>query len=127
MMKVPNRLSITSADLDQGRICYNPVEKECLALVFAIKKIQHYLVGQTIHIISRVNLLQIIMTKPSSLNSRIANWAILLFQYDMTFIPQKATKAQALADFLTAHPVPETSKLHEDIPRRGHGTQYDYD
>jgi len=95
--------------------CYNPVEKECFALVFAIQKMWHYLVGQTIHVISRVNLLQILMTKPSSLNSRMANWVILLSQYDMTFVPQKAIKGQALADFLVAHPVPESSKLHEDI------------
>ena len=33
----------------------------------------------------------------------------------MTFVPQKAIKGQALADFLAAHPVSETSKLHEDI------------
>jgi len=33
----------------------------------------------------------------------------------MTFIPQKVTKGQALADFLAAHPISETSKLHEDI------------
>jgi len=33
----------------------------------------------------------------------------------MLFIPQKAVKGQALADFLAAHPVPESSKLHEDI------------
>ena len=34
---------------------------------------------------------------------------------DMLFVPQKAVKGQALADFLAAHPVPESSKLHEDI------------
>jgi len=34
---------------------YTLVEKECLALVFAIQKMRHYLVGQTIHVISRVN------------------------------------------------------------------------
>jgi len=56
------------------------------------------------------------MTKPDSLNSRLANWAILLSQYDMTFVPQKAIKGQAFVDFLAAHPILETSKLHEDIP-----------
>jgi len=77
----------------------NPVEKKCLALVFAIQKMRHYLVGHTIHVISRVNPLWIFMTKPSFLNSRLVNWAILLSQYDMTFAPQNAIKGQALADF----------------------------
>ena len=30
---------------------YNPIEKECLALVFAVQKMRHYLVGQTINVI----------------------------------------------------------------------------
>jgi len=89
--------------------------KECLARVFAIQKTRYYLVGQTIYVISRVNPLHILMTKPGSLNSRLVKWAILLSQYDMLFVPQKAVKGQALADFLVAHPVPESSKLHEEI------------
>jgi len=36
-------------------------------------------------------------------------------QHDMTFIPQKAIKGQALANFLVAHPVLKTSKQHEAI------------
>jgi len=43
---------------------YHPVEKECLALVFAIQNTRHYLVGQTIHVISRVSPLRILMMKP---------------------------------------------------------------
>ena len=70
----------------------------------------------TIHVIFKVNPLCILMTKLGSLNSRIVKWAILLSQYDMLFVPQKAIKGQALADFLAAHPVPESSKLHEDMP-----------
>ena len=29
---------------------YNPIEKECLALVFSIQKTRYYLVGQTIYV-----------------------------------------------------------------------------
>ena len=57
----------------------------------------------------------ILMTKPWSLNSSLANWAILLSQYDMTFVSKKAVKRQDLADFLAAHPVLKTSKQHIDI------------
>ena len=57
---------------------YNPIEKECLALVFAIQKMGHYLMGQCIHVIFRVNSLRLLMIRPSSLNCRLAKWAILL-------------------------------------------------
>ena len=62
-----------------------------------------------------MNPLRLLMTKPGSLNSRLAKWALLLSQYDMLFVPQKVVKGQALADFLAAHPVLRSSKLHEDI------------
>ena len=31
---------------------YNLIEKECLALIFAIQKTRYYLVGQTVYVIS---------------------------------------------------------------------------
>jgi len=96
---------------------YNPIEKECLVLVFAIQKTRHYLVGQTIHVISKVNPLKLlIMTKLSSLNGRLTKWAILRSQYEMQFLLQKAVKGQAVADFLVEHPDPRMTKLYEDIP-----------
>ena len=56
------------------------------------------------------------MTNPGTLNSRLAKWGMLMSQYSMTFVPQKAVKGQAIADFLAAHPVPDTSKLYEELP-----------
>src|SRR3954464_6236154 len=77
---------------------------------------RHYLVGQTIHVISKVNPLRLLMTKPSSLNGRLAKWAILLSQYDMHFLPQKAIKGQAITDFMEENPTPGFGRLYEDIP-----------
>jgi len=83
---------------------YNPIKKECLALVFAVQKMRHYLVGQLIRVISKVNPLILLMTKPSSLNSWLVKWAILLSQYEMRFMSQKAMKGQAVVNFLAEYP-----------------------
>src|SRR4051812_14412579 len=95
---------------------YNPDEKECLALVFAIQKMRHYLTGQTIYVVSRVNPLRLLMTKSSTLNSRLTKWAMLLSQYDMHFMPQKATKGQAIADFLAENPRSNSATLFKELP-----------
>jgi len=54
--------------------------------------------------------------KPSSLNGRLTKWAMLLSQYEMQFLPQKAMKGQAVADFLAVYPDPRVTKFYEDLP-----------
>ena len=54
--------------------------------------------------------------KVSSLNGRLAKWAILLSLYEMQFLPQKTVKGQAVADLLAEHPEPRITKLYEDLP-----------
>ena len=56
------------------------------------------------------------MTKPLSLNGRLAKWAILLSQFEMHFLPQKAVKGQEVVDFLAEHPNLRVTELYEDLP-----------
>jgi len=95
---------------------YNPIEKECLVLVFTVHKTRHYLVGQTIHIKSKLNPLRLLMMMLSSLNSQSAKWVMLLSQCEMQFLPQKAVKGQAVANFLAEHSNPRATKFYEDLP-----------
>ena len=67
------------------------------------------------HVISKINPLRLLVTKPSSLNGRLAKWAILFPQHEMQFLPQKVVKGQAVTDFLAEHPDPRKTKLYEDL------------
>ncbi|XP_020259051.1 uncharacterized protein LOC109835487 [Asparagus officinalis] len=95
---------------------YPMVEKECLALVFAIQKMRHYLVSQTIHVISRINPIRVFMMQPAALNWRLARWALLLSQYDIHFMSQKLVKGQAICDLMASHLLGAKTDIFEDLP-----------
>ena len=73
---------------------YTPVEKICLALLYAIKKLRHYFESYTIKLISRVDPVKFVITR-HVLSGRLARWSILFNQYEITYTPQKAVKGQA--------------------------------
>ena len=99
---------------------YPMIERECLALVFAIQKMRHYLVGQTIYVISKVNPVRVFMTQPASMSWRLAKWALLLSQYDLHFKQQKSVKGQAICDLLAANPTTDTAEIYDDLPDEAH-------
>ena len=41
---------------------------------------------------------------------------MFLSQFDIVFVPQKAIKGQALANFLAAHPIPDDFPIDDDLP-----------
>ncbi|KAM1282220.1 hypothetical protein ACFX2I_022708 [Malus domestica] len=62
----------------------------CLALVFAIQKLRHYMHAYTIHLVAKAD--------------------------SIIYVPAKAVKGQALADFLADHPIPADWKISDDLP-----------
>ena len=49
-------------------------------------------------------------------SSRIARWIVLLQQYNLAYVSQKAVKGQALANFLANHPAPSDWEFSDDFP-----------
>ncbi|KAM0888475.1 hypothetical protein ACQ4PT_028304 [Festuca glaucescens] len=94
---------------------YSPIEKLCLALMFSLKKLRHYMVNHEIQLIARADTLRYVLSQPA-LIGRLGKWALLMMEFDLTFVPQKAIKGQALAEFLAAHPVPDDSPLITNLP-----------
>ena len=94
-----------SQTLNGAELNYSPIEKMCLALFFAIDKLEHYMQAYTVHLIAKVDPIKYVLSRPV-VSGHITRWAVLLQQYDLAYVPQKVVKGQALADFLADHPVP---------------------
>ncbi|BFG25129.1 hypothetical protein CerSpe_114040 [Prunus speciosa] len=105
-------LSRTVVGVEQN---YTPIEKVCLALIFAVQKLRNYILSHGITLISKADPLRYLMAKPVP-SGRLAKWSLLLSEFEIKYVSQKAIKGQALADFLAAHPVPDNMELPNDLP-----------
>ncbi|XP_019223850.1 PREDICTED: uncharacterized protein LOC109205591 [Nicotiana attenuata] len=80
-----------SRTLIGAELNYTPVEKICLALLYAIKKLRHYFEAYTIKLISRADPVKFVMTRT-------------------------AVKGQALANVLAYHPLPVEWEISDEFP-----------
>ncbi|CAN6552342.1 unnamed protein product [Malus baccata var. baccata] len=79
---------------------YSPVEKLCLAFYFTASKLRHYMLPCHVHIIAKTNVIKYMLSKPM-LTGRIGKWILALSEFNFQYVPQRAVKGQAIADFLT--------------------------
>ncbi|XP_058185662.1 uncharacterized protein LOC131302886 [Rhododendron vialii] len=75
---------------------------QMLSFMDAIK-LRHYLLPARVKIISQTDIIKYILSRPI-LRGRQGKWILALIEYDFEYVPQKAVKEQALADFLSEHP-----------------------
>ncbi|XP_031106342.1 uncharacterized protein LOC116010995 [Ipomoea triloba] len=110
-----NALYYLSRMMTPNELKYSPIEKLCLALVFAIKKLKHYFEAHIIQLVSKANPVKFVMAKVV-LSDRLARWYLLFQQFEIVYVPQKSVKGQALADFLADHPILAEWELSDDLP-----------
>ena len=77
---------------------YLKIEKFALALVSAARRLRPYVQSHSITVLTNQPLRQV-LSKPN-VSGRLAKWAVELGEFDITFCPRSAIKAQVLADFL---------------------------
>lgn len=76
---------------------YSPIEKQCLAVVWATSKLRHYLLTQPIKLLAKMDPLKYIFEK-AVVCARTARWQMLLLEFDISYVTQKSVKAQAIAE-----------------------------
>ncbi|GLU07027.1 hypothetical protein SLE2022_240070 [Rubroshorea leprosula] len=101
-----------SRSLSQTEVKYSSVEKLCLALFFAAIKLRHYLLYSEVYVISKTDVIKYMLSRPL-LRGRIGKWVLALSEFNLKYMPQKAVKGQALADFLADHPCLEVEADEE--------------
>ncbi|KAM2916749.1 hypothetical protein FF1_045626 [Malus domestica] len=94
-----------SRNLNQPETNYSTVEKLCLAVFFAASKLRHYMLPSVTQVIAQTDVIRYMLTRPI-VKGRIGKWTIALSEFSLQYVPQKAVKGQALADFLAQHPSP---------------------
>ncbi|XP_059669137.1 uncharacterized protein LOC132314276 [Cornus florida] len=85
---------------------YTPIKKLCLALYFIAIKLRVYMMPVLVYIVCQTDLIKYMLSR-SLITGRIGKWALALMEFNLAYVPQKAIKGRALADFLANHPSPE--------------------
>lgn len=95
-------------------IKYTPLEKTCVALVWATQRLRHYFLSHRVILISRMDPIKYLVEKPTT-TGRIAHWLMMLLEFDITYITQKSIKGQAITDYLACDPLDESNPMYYDF------------
>ena len=92
-------IAYASKQLTPAERNYVTTEKECLAMVFSVKKFCHYLVCNTVVFFVEHMTIKYLVNK-SELSGRLARWVLLLKEFDYT-VDYKPCRMHLQADHLS--------------------------
>ena len=64
---------------------YSPLKKTCVALVWATRKLTHYMLAYKVLLIARMDPLKYLMEKPVQ-DGKTAKWVLLLSEFDIKYV-----------------------------------------
>ena len=94
---------------------YIMIEHLCLALVWATRRLRHYVIEYSILLVSRLDLLRYLFNRPV-LTGRLMRWLVLLTEFDIQYMTQKSIKGSIVADHLASLPVSDDRPIDDDFP-----------
>ncbi|RVW96481.1 Retrovirus-related Pol polyprotein from transposon 17.6 [Vitis vinifera] len=96
---------------------YVMIERYCLALVWATRRLRHYMTEYSVHLISRLDPLRYLFDRPA-LVGRLMRWLVLLTEFDIHYVTQKSIRGSIVADHLASLPVSDARAIDDDFLTR---------
>ena len=94
---------------------YIMIERLCLALVWATRRLKHYMTEYSILFVSRLDPLRYLFDKPV-LTGKLMRWLVLLTEFDIQYVTQKSVKGSIVADHLAPLLVSDDRSIDNDFP-----------
>ena len=88
---------------------YIMIERLCLALVWATRRLRYYVTEYSIFLVSRLDPLRYLFDRPV-LTGRLIRWLVLLTEFDIQYVTWNSVKRRIVAYHLASLPV-----FHEDL------------
>ena len=76
---------------------YLALEKTCVALVWATRKLRHYMLAFKVLLIAKMDPLKYLMEKLVQ-DRKIAKWVLLLSELGIKYVTQKSIEGRAIVD-----------------------------
>lgn len=107
-------IAFASRQLNPAEKNYTTTERECLAMVFSLKKFRHYLLlNQVVFFVDHMAI-KYLVNKPD-LSGRIARWVLLLEEFDYT-VQYKPGRKHLQADHLSRLPgEPNSTPIDDNL------------
>ena len=111
-----------SKSLHEVEVCYLPLEKAILAVVYGTRKLPHYFQAYTVVVLTQLPLRAINWS--ADYTGSIAKWGTVLGVFDIKYMPRTSVKGQVLADLVAefAEPLLEEMAATQNMDEKSIGT-----
>lgn len=116
--RAEDAIYFVSRKLQGSELNYSSLEKSCASLVWVSQRLKMYLQSLPVKVVSRMDPVKYILEKPS-LSNRLAKWAFLLNEFDMTYTSPKTIKRRVIADQLADFPLEDDGVAKPEFPDEG--------